>query len=44
MTIEYGQLPLPQGEGWGEGVDEKNLILAFSQREKGLKARVIFKL
>jgi hypothetical protein len=33
-------LPLPQGEGWGEGIKQHNglnlypLILAFSRREK----------
>jgi len=32
-------LPLPLGEGWGEGIDESTLILTFSQREKGLEAK-----
>ena len=40
--LEDGSLPLPLGEGWGEGINENTLILAFSQREKGLKARVVF--
>jgi len=39
--------PLPEGEGWGEGVGlEKysfyTLILSFSQREKGLFVLNIF--
>jgi len=29
------RLPLPLGEGWGEGIYINTLILAFSQREKG---------
>src|SRR4030065_1568078 len=36
----FGGLPLPQGEGWGEGIIQFSinypLILTFSRREKGL--------
>jgi len=34
-------LPLPQGEGWGEGIDVNALILTFSQWEKGSKDGII---
>ena len=40
FRIFSGGLPLPQGEGWGEGIMQfpidYPLILPFSRREKGL--------
>ena len=33
---KYVVLPLPLGEGRGEGVSDDTLILTFSQREKEL--------
>gem|GEM_PF-3684530 len=41
MSSLSRKLPLPQGEGWGEGIESKQLpdflplILPFSRREKG---------
>jgi hypothetical protein len=39
--MEMTLLPLPLGEGWGEGIEKNTLILTFSQMEKGLKTRII---